>query len=218
MTLPDEFSCVTVEWPHVNTLCRILSEKILEDGYMPEVVAAMARGGWIVGRLLCDYFSLADLISIKVEHYVGVAITGDEAIIRYPVASEAVRNKKVILVDDVTDTGESMEMAVACIRELGASDIKTAVLQHKASSTFDPDYYGEWLEEWNWIIYPWEFHEDVANLVSRVLKGDMDTNEIHSALAEEFDLHLSDGDLSQVLQYAERCNKLICENDMWRQS
>ena len=52
----------------------------------------------------CDFLGISDLISLKVEHYVGTARLADECRVRYPIAEEMVKGKQVLIVDDIADT------------------------------------------------------------------------------------------------------------------
>jgi len=138
-------------------------------------VVALTRGGWIPGRILCDFIGLHDLVGLKIEHYVGTALMEDEAIVKYTVDERAVKDKNVLIIDDITDTGKSIESARDYILKLNPKDIKTAVLQFLFTSNAKIDFYAEYLDEWAWIIYPWNFIEDMVNIISRIMReGDKD--------------------------------------------
>jgi hypoxanthine phosphoribosyltransferase len=72
----------------------------------------------------------------------------------------------------VTDTGATLSKVIRLVRDLGAAVVKTAVLHHKATSSFTPDYYVEKLERWAWIFYPWSFSETLYGL-ARLRGGDI---------------------------------------------
>jgi hypoxanthine phosphoribosyltransferase len=169
MALPDKFKCVVTNWDYIYDLCREVANDVKASGYEPDMIIALARGGWFAGRVLCDFLGLDDLSSLKIEHYIGTALTGDEPIIKYPLADKAVEGKKVLIVDDITDTGKSMEYSKEYISKQNPKEIRTATLQYLDSSTFDPDYCGERLEEWAWVVYPWNFMEDMLNLISTMM-------------------------------------------------
>jgi uncharacterized protein len=66
----------------------------------------------------------------------------------------------LLVIDDVTDTGETLSTAVRYLNQLRPARIRTGVLHHTLSSGFTPDYYTELVSDWHWIIYPWAMHED----------------------------------------------------------
>ncbi|MDL5504190.1 MAG: phosphoribosyltransferase family protein, partial [Candidatus Methanoperedens sp.] len=80
-----------------------------------------------------------------------------------------ISGKNVLVVDDVADTGESFSVILDYLKEKNPMEIRTAVVHYKTSSTVVPDYWGKELEEWNWIIYPWAFYEDLAGFVKKLL-------------------------------------------------
>lgn len=167
--LPEEFKCVITTWDYIYDLCRNVSNEIKESGFEPEIIIALARGGWFAGRVLCDFLGLDDLESLKVEHYVGTAATGNNAEVKYPVADKAVEGRDVLIVDDITDTGKSLIEAQEYIKDLHPSKIKTSTLQYLDTSKADPDFVGERLDEWAWIVYPWNFIEDMIDLIEQLM-------------------------------------------------
>ena len=168
--LPDEFSCTITDWEYIYGLCRAVADDVKTAEFEPDVVVALARGGGFGGRCLCDFLGLDDLTSLKVEHYVGTAQTGQEATIKYPMPDESVAGKDVLVVDDIADTGQSIQTAADYVRESDAGTVRTATLQLLDTSEHEPDFVGERLEEWTWVVYPWNFVEDMIELLSGLMK------------------------------------------------
>ena len=167
--LPDEFSCTITDWEYIYGLCRDVADDVKAAEFDPDVVVALARGGWFGGRCLCDFLGLDDLASLKVEHYVGTAAKGEEAQVKYPLADGAVEGKDVLVVDDIADTGQSIETAAECVRDRNPSSVRTATLQLLQTSDHEPEFVGESLDEWTWVVYPWNFVEDMVELVAGVM-------------------------------------------------
>ncbi|MDQ2073030.1 phosphoribosyltransferase [Haloarcula sp. H-GB4] len=167
--LPDEFSCTITDWEYIYGLCRDVANDVKAAEFEPDVVVALARGGWFGGRCLCDFLGLDDLASLKVEHYVGTAAKGEEAQVKYPLADGAVEGKDVLVVDDIADTGQSIETAAECVRDRNPSSVRTATLQLLQTSDHEPEFVGESLDEWTWVVYPWNFVEDMVELVAGVM-------------------------------------------------
>jgi len=55
------------------------------------------------------------------------------------------------------------------VNKQAPADIRTAVLQYLYTSEIKPDYCGEVVEEWSWIVYPWNFIEDMIDIISRLM-------------------------------------------------
>ncbi len=106
--------------------------------------------------------------------------------VRFPLAVE-IRDKKVLVVDDVTDTGETLEHAIEYILSFSPREVRTAVLQHKSGSRFRPDYFAREEKEWRWIIYPWAVHEDVVGFCQRILDHEVLTpGQVREALLRRY--------------------------------
>ncbi len=169
MVLPDKFKCVVTNWDYIYGLCREVADDIKASGYRPDVIVALARGGWFPGRVLCDFLGLNDLTSLKIEHYTGTASPTSGPEIRYPLSQDSISGKNVLIVDDIVDTGKSISHAKKYVQDQGPREVKTAVLQYLYTSEIKPDYCGEVLEEWAWVIFPWNFLEDMIDIISKLM-------------------------------------------------
>jgi len=215
----EKFSCIMVDWDYAYDLCRDVSEEMRDAEFRPEVIIGVARGGWYLARVLCDLFLLKDLFSLKVEHWgVTATITG-EAELKYGLDDAAIkklRGRKVLIADDVADTGDSLKLVAEYAKSLGAKDVKTATMHHKTSSSFIPDFYGELVKEWKWVIYPWSIHEDVMDLVEKVIpKGGkwMGLDEIRDSMKDKFDFYVPYHLLKEILENMEFHRKLKKEEE-----
>ncbi|OVE84640.1 phosphoribosyltransferase [Natronolimnobius baerhuensis] len=168
--LPEDFDCTITNWDYIYSLCRDVSDDVRRDEFEPDVIVALARGGWFAGRCLCDFLGLDDLTSLKMEHYVGTAEKADEPQVRYPMPEGSVEGKDVLIIDDIADTGGSIKRAYEYVDDRDAGEVRTATLQLLQTSEFEPDYVGEQLEEWTWVVYPWNFIEDMIDLTESVME------------------------------------------------
>lgn len=80
--------------------------------------------------------------------------------------------------DDIVDSGESMLSAKAYVEGRNPREVRTASLQYLGSSKLDPDYVGERLEDWAWIVYPWNFMEDMISILTKCMKKTLKNNGI----------------------------------------
>ncbi|MFC7020071.1 MULTISPECIES: phosphoribosyltransferase [Haloarcula] len=224
--LPDEFPCTITNWEYIYGLCRDVADDVRAAEFDPDVVVALARGGWFGGRCLCDFLGLDDLASLKIEHYVGTAQTGEEAEVRYPLADGAVAGKDVLIVDDIADTGKSIETAAETVRERDPSSVRTATLQLLDTSEHEPDFVGEYLEEWTWVVYPWNFVEDMCELLAGVMDKSAasvhDEDDVRELLRSYHDVSHTEleiaqpGRLGEVLTEMERRDIVTATGDGWR--
>jgi len=211
--------CRFVSWDEVVDMCKQLAEKIEENGYIPEVMVGLARSGFVPSRILSDLLGVTNLVALKVEHWLDT--TGehkDEATIPYEFPLP-VEGKKVLVVDDIVDTGKSMEVSVGYLRRFKPSTLKTAVMQYITSSQHVPDYYAVKVEGWTWFIYPWNVYEDLSNLTGRLLKASgkpLTLQELLEGFSEKFELKVDGKLLGEVLRRMERRGKIVGEGEAWR--
>lgn len=161
MTQP--IRCQAVSWIQFDRLVRAVAFAIRTSGFQPDMVVAIARGGFVPARILCDYLGVMELASFRIEHYRGQSME-PQARVRHPLNVD-VKSKAVLVVDDLSDTGETFELAARHLRELGAAQVRTAALHYKQHSRFEPDYYAQRIRKWRWLSYPWARIEDVTQLI-----------------------------------------------------
>ncbi len=159
-----------VSWEEVVDWSRELAKKIRESGYKPDVVIAVARGGYVPARLLCDFLGIENLLSIQSQHWTEAAKMAEKAIIKFKYHVD-LKGYKALLVDDIVDTGESLLLARDFIlKEWKPDELKIAALQWISPvAKFKPDYYHLEVKEWTWFMYPWTRLEDVTQFVRRML-------------------------------------------------
>ena len=206
----DCFECQVMDWDLFYKLATQVAEKINRSGYEPDLIVGLARGGWVLARVLCDFVGVKDLVSLKVEHW-GITATPDgTAKLKHPLNVD-LTGKKVLVVDDITDTGESMKVAVEYIKTLKPSEVRTATLQHITSSKFKADYIGEEIE-WIWVVFPWNFTEDMCTIVPKVCKrlktspDEVDKTQIKKELKQFYTVDLTEETIEEILQEIKRRN------------
>jgi hypoxanthine phosphoribosyltransferase len=159
-----------VTWDEVVEWSTKLAEIIKEDKFQPDVIIAIARGGLVPARILADVLGVMDVLAIKVEHWVETASHVPEAKIKYPYKVD-LSGKKVLIVDDITDTGDSVLLAKNYVQNsFNPAEVRTATMQHiEPTSKAKPDYVAYLVKEWAWFMYPWNYWEDEINLVKKII-------------------------------------------------
>jgi hypoxanthine phosphoribosyltransferase len=161
-----------VSWKEIEELCRELAQKI--SNYKPDLIIALSRGGIVPARLISDLLIIKDIITIKVNHW-GITATKDKtAEISYALPID-LSEKKVLVVDDITDTGESLSLAKKYIIEnMKPKELKTATLYHIDHSSIVPDFFARELKasDWTWFVWPWNFFEDIKTILEKEWNGE----------------------------------------------
>lgn len=199
-TKKEHFRCQLITWGEAAGMSRELARMVYTSKFEPEIIVAIGRGGYVPARVVCDYLLFRDLTTIKMEHWGVAATIDDQAHIRFGLSTD-ISNMRVLLVDDITDTGDTLLRALDYIRDCQPSEVRTAVLQHKTCSSFVPDYYAHRIVKWRWVIYPWAIFEDLSGFIKRIAGEEWQTiEEIQQRLLHDFQLSMSIGKLGSILE------------------
>jgi hypoxanthine phosphoribosyltransferase len=193
----EPFRCELISWATVVRLSRELADTIIASSFRPDLVIAIARGGYVPARLLCDYLALSDLCSIRIVHYTAGANKQPQAQLVDGIGRD-LTDSRVLLVDDVNDTGDTLEIAQAHAAEQGAFSIRIGVLHHKQISTVQPDYCASRLRKWRWIVYPWAVTEDVTGFIEQLPNRPGDEHEAAAMLQHRYGLTISPSLLQDI--------------------
>src|SRR6266496_2344986 len=129
-----------VDWAFFGELCRVLALKVFRE-YDPEVVIGIAKAGVIPGAVVA---------SILQRDFASIAISHEGSVIAGP--PRLVTGKRVLLVDETCESGNTMKLALAAVREQKPAEVKTAV--SFKTGGYQPDFYA--IETTNFIILPWD--------------------------------------------------------------
>ncbi len=160
-----EFEAPT--WNQIYKMLIKITEKIRKDCFKPDIIVGVSRGGWPPARVLSDLLENPNLANVKVEFYVSVAETKGEPTLTQPV-SVNVAGKKVLVVDEVADTGKSLQLIKQHLQKEGAVEVKIAAVYLKPWSIIKPDYYAR--ETSRWIVFPWEIKETIRKMVKKYVE------------------------------------------------
>ncbi len=200
--MSEKFECEVMDWDLFYELSKKTANKIIASKFKPDFMVGLARGGWVLSRVLCDFLGVKDLVSLKVEHW-GVTATPDgSAQIKYPFRIE-LRGRRVLIVDDITDTGESMRVAKDYVETMNPLVVKTATLRHITGSKFKPDYFGDEIS-WRWVVFPWNYNEDMCNIVPKAAADGAPPEEVVRRLKANNNLDISVSEVNRILQEIKR--------------
>jgi hypoxanthine phosphoribosyltransferase len=143
-----------------GTAVRELGQTIADDGYAPDAVLAVARGGLGLAMGLAYALDVKDLAMVNVELYTGVGTRLEEPVFLSPSSAvDSVRGKRVLVVDDVSDSGLTLRGVLAWCAD-HVEEARSVVLFRKPPSVVDPDYV--WRPTELWIDFPWSWQGPVS--------------------------------------------------------
>lgn len=194
--------CRLTTWTDVERWATVLTERIRAANAIPDGIAALTRGGWVPGRLLCDRLGVHRLVSLRAQHW-GVTATPDGNAKLTEGLSGPVHGQKILVVDDITDTGESLTLAAAHVAEQGPTRLETAAFLHITHSKFTPTYFAEEIPRaaWVWVVFPWNYWEDLATLATRALEHGRGVATVRDTLRTLAGLDVPLADLERIAEY-----------------
>ena len=147
-------------WDDLGCAARALAEAIHADGWWPDLILGIARGGLLVAGALSYAMGVKNVCTMNVEFYSGVDERLEAPMILPPVPELIhLESARVLVADDVADTGATLELVKRfCVGKVG--EVRTAVLYEKPWTTFRCEYV--WRRSDRWITFPWSARPAIA--------------------------------------------------------
>ncbi|WP_249997701.1 phosphoribosyltransferase [Actinoplanes sp. M2I2] len=148
-------------WADFGRAGRELAVAIARDGYRPDLVLTVARGGLFLAGSLSYALDVKAMYLVNVEFYTGVDARLEMPVLLPPAPQPADLNgARVLIVDDVADTGATLQL----VRDFCAphvADTRVAVVYEKPQSTVTCEYV--WSRTDKWINFPWSSEPPVTH-------------------------------------------------------
>ncbi|MFN2381404.1 MAG: phosphoribosyltransferase [Guyparkeria sp.] len=197
MTRNQSLPVRAISLDEVVTGADRLARMVRSSGFVPDAVIAVARGGFMPARFVCDFLDISRLMSVKVQHYAAGAQAGEEAQVIVPLGGP-IEGMRVLVVDDVNDSGKSLQALLAYLDDQRPASVRTAVLHEKQETACPADFVAESIREWRWILYPWAVVEDAGQFLRDMQPAPASREEALSRLHDAHGLTLSETELERV--------------------
>ena len=147
-------------WDDLGAGARDLARIVHDDGFRPDIVLAIARGGLLVASALAYALGVKNTYTMNVEFYTGIDERLPVPMILPPVPDLIdLGEARVLIADDVADTGATLALVKGfCAGRTG--EVRCAVLYEKSRSDVKCEYV--WRRTDRWITFPWSAEEPVA--------------------------------------------------------
>ena len=140
-------------WERYGAAAAELGERVRASGFAPDIVLGIARGGLVLAASLAYTLECKNLFTMNVEFYTGVGTTLDAPVMLPPLLDTAdLVDMSVLVVDDVADTGKTLELVTDFCRG-HVAEVRSAVLYEKPTTVVEADYV--WRRTDLWIDFPW---------------------------------------------------------------
>lgn len=177
----ETITFVTPSWDDLSRMAFAVATQVRAAQIPIDRVVTLSRGGWPLARTLVDFLGITQVASVGVKFYSGVG----ERMARpevYQDVSSVVAGERVLLFDDVADSGESLQFAYDYLLERQVAACSTATLLYKPHSKFKPDFFA--LQTSSWIVFPYELAETVGNLSQRWGEAGVNQDEVTQRLVK----------------------------------
>jgi hypoxanthine phosphoribosyltransferase len=140
-------------WERFGEATQELAQSVVDSGFLPDIIIAVARGGLLPAGALSYAMGVKLSDAINVEFYTDVHQTLPDPVLLAPMLdTESIAGRKLLVVDDVADSGRTLALVLELLRGLGA-EARSAVIYGKPRSVIRPDYL--WKATDDWIVFPW---------------------------------------------------------------
>jgi uncharacterized protein len=149
-----------MSWDDLGEGARVLAQEVVDDGYRPDIVLGIARGGLLVAGALGYALGVKNTFTMNVEFYTGIDERLEMPMILPPVPDLVdFAETRVLVADDVADTGATLNL----VKEFCAgkvAEVRCGVLYEKPRSVVHCEYV--WRRTDRWIDFPWSAEAPVA--------------------------------------------------------
>jgi hypothetical protein len=144
-------------WTDLGAAAAELAAQAAADGYRPDLILGIARGGLLVAGALSYALDVKNSFTMNVEFYTGVDERLPVPMILPPVPELVdLHDSRMLIADDVADTGQTLALVKGfCAGHVG--EVRVAVLYEKPRSIVSCEYV--WRRTDRWIDFPWSAPE-----------------------------------------------------------
>jgi len=215
----ESFKCRILTWDEIARWTEAVSYDIADNGFRPTVVIGLTRGGWVPARVICDHLQVKRLYAVKTEHW-GVTANHDGKALLTQELNASIAGESVLIVDDITDTGESLILAEKHLQAMGPKEVRTATLLHITHSKKEPDYYEVEVppEDWTWFIFPWNLHEDLRTLLPKILYEPKTVLGIQKGFHDQFQIEVPEDMVRRTIRHLASTGKIRKKGAKWHRA
>ena len=171
----EKISYTAPTWEEMGEYCFLLAKEIIKSGEKFDRLVTLAKGGWTWSRTMADYLRFKNVASIHIELYADF-VKKTKSPVLLQALPVTVRKEKILLFDDISDTGETTAFAKKYLQMSGTESIKLATLFYKPWSIMKPDFFVS--QTRSWLILPHEVREAVDHIGGPWLKKGINKKEV----------------------------------------
>ncbi len=175
----SQISFKALSWPQFHQDVFKLAQRVAASGQEFDRIVCIDRGGAIVARFLSDFLGL------KISSFVMVAYKTVGQLSEPRIKEELkanIRGERVLLVDEIIDSGSSFELALAYLEQFQPQQITTLAPYIKLVSRFKPDFWQVKTDKW--VVFPYEVRETIQDVFNMLHQQGKSEVEIRKQISE----------------------------------
>lgn len=152
---------IRFSWDDINSFCKHIKACLEDISFIPDLIVTPTRGGLVPSVIISHRIGIRKIIPIPAEKSIDDQVYADwkNVSIKFDVLLDEIRNKKILLVDDILASGETMQAIITKLNKLSPRKIVTASLvvninRAKEHNAILPNVYAKSVTDW--VIFPWE--------------------------------------------------------------
>lgn len=166
-----------VSWNEYHANALNLTTTLLSRNKRYDEIVAISRGGLTFGHMLSDFLRIP-VCTFTIQSFSDIRKQGEVRVTEE--LSKPIAGKRIVLVDDVSDSGKTLIRAIGYLKGFHPQSIETVTMFFKPQSEFIPDFYGQQTDKW--IIFPYEVTETIVSVTNTLSKQGKTGREIRDFL------------------------------------
>lgn len=156
------YPLVKVDWNEVKRLTQGIANKLIADKKDIDLIVPIIRGGMPIAMLLSSMLDVEEMSCIHIRRSID---DNPNTEFKQPVNkgitnAEKIKDSNILIVDDTLDSKITLDYAINLLKEYQPKSITVAILYNFNKNTFDSIYSGEEVQEYKWVVFPWEKSEN----------------------------------------------------------
>lgn len=156
------YPLVKVDWTEVKRLTMKIANKLIADNKKIDLIVPIIRGGMPIAMLLSSMLDVEEMSCIHIRRSVD---DNPNTEFKQPINKgitniEKIKGSNILIVDDTLDSKITLDYAINLLNEYQPKSITVAILYNFNKNTFNSIYSGEEVQEYKWVVFPWEKSEN----------------------------------------------------------
>ncbi len=156
------YPLVKVDWNEVKRLTQGIANKLIADKKDIDLIVPIIRGGMPIAMLLSSMLDVEEMSCIHIRRSID---DNPNTEFKQPVNkgitnAEKIKDSNILIVDDTLDSKITLDYAINLLKEYQPKSITVAILYNFNKNTFASIYSGEEVQEYKWVVFPWEKSEN----------------------------------------------------------